>query len=37
MSYKHWLIVAAIAAGAMAAGVYARGYSDAKGWTAGTL
>jgi hypothetical protein len=36
MKYKHYAILAGIAVAGMFAGIYARGYSDAKGWTQGT-
>ena len=36
MHYKKYLVFALVAAAGVAAGVFARGYSDAKGWTTGT-
>ena len=33
---KKYAIFAAVIAAGMAAGIWARGYSDAKGWTTGT-
>jgi hypothetical protein len=33
---KHWLLIAGIAVAGLAAGLYARGLSDSKGWTTGT-
>jgi len=33
---KHWVVLAALVAAGMAAGIYAKGISDAKGWTKST-